>query len=274
MNRPKSQDGNWAARAAFWEKNAPKGESVTDELNQLLIELTDIEAGDHVLDLASGAGEPAISIALRVGKEGLVTALDAHAEMLAGAKLRASTLGLTNMKFEIAPMEDLPFGDDRFDAVTCRFGLMSSDDPPGTLRETRRVLKPEGKAAFMTHGVRERNTLSAVTEQVVQDFLGEQYECGAARQLRFSEAGSLQAVFAAAGLVDVGEREILRTVTRERSTRFWQGLLERRYGTWIEPLNAEQQTNLNAALEMAFEPYLKGDQYELLSSDMVGWGTA
>ena len=70
-------------------------------------------------------------------------------------------------------MEELPFDDDTFDAVTCRFGLMSSDDPAGTLREARRVLKPGRKAAFMTHGAQERNTLSNILEQVVRDVLDE-----------------------------------------------------------------------------------------------------
>ena len=80
----KQESGNWAARAAYWAKTAPESVSITDDLNQLLIELTEIRPGDHVLDLASGTGEPAISIALRVGGAGSVTALDAYPEMLAG----------------------------------------------------------------------------------------------------------------------------------------------------------------------------------------------
>jgi ubiquinone/menaquinone biosynthesis C-methylase UbiE len=270
----KPQGGNWGARAAYWDKNAPAGESVTDDLNQILIGLTGIDAGDRVLDLASGSGEPAISIALKVGARGSVTALDAHAEMLSGAERRASTLGLTNITFEIARMEELPFDDDKFDAVTCRFGLMSSEDPVGALREAQRVLKPGRKAAFMTHGNQERNTLSNVVEQVVRDVLGEREGSSAGRRLRFSEAGTLQEVFTAAGFENVGEREIRKTVTHERNTRFWRGLLERRHGPRLEALRAEEVAELNEALEMAFAPYLSDDQYELLSTDMAGWGTA
>ena len=102
MKKAESQNGNWGARGAFWDKNAPTGESVAVDLNQILIGLTSIAAGDQVLDLASGSGEPAISIALKVGARGSVTALDAHAEMLAGAERRASALGLNNITFEIA----------------------------------------------------------------------------------------------------------------------------------------------------------------------------
>ena len=274
VKKPTSQAGNWGARASYWDKNAPAGESVADDLNQILIGLTGIDAEDRVLDLASGSGEPAISIALRVGPRGAVTALDAHPEMLAGAERRASALGLTNITFEIARMEDLPFDDDKFDAVTCRFGLMSSDDPVGALREARRVLKHGRKAAFMTHGAQERNTLSDILEQVVRDVLGKREGSSAGRRLRFSEAGELQQVFTAAGFENVGERDILKTVTHGRNTRFWRGLLERRHGPQLESLRAEDLAELNEALEMAFAPYLSGDQYELQSADMAGWGTA
>ena len=274
LNKAKSQGGNWEARGAFWDKNAPTGESVADELNQILIGLTSIDVGCQVLDLASGSGEPAISIALKVGARGSVMALDAHAKMLTGAERRASTLGLTNITFEVARMEELPFDDDKFDAVTCRFGLMSSDDPVGTLRETRRVLKPGRKAAFMTHGAQERNTLSDILEQVVRDVLGKREGSGAGRRLRFSEAEDLRKVFTTAGFGNVGEREILKTVTHGRNTRFWRGLLERRHGPQLESLRAEELAELNEALGMAFAPYLSGDQYELQSADMVGWGTA
>lgn len=263
----------WTARAALWDKHAPEGESVTDELNQILIEITGIESGDNVLDLASGSGEPAISIALKVGAKGSVTALDAHDEMLAGARRRAAKLELSNMAFEIARMEDLPFADDTFDAVTCRFGLQSSEDAVQTLREARRVLKPAGKAGFMTHGVEERNTLSAVLAKVIHSTLPEESGETPPRRLRFRDAGSLRAVFDAAGFSEVGEREVLRTVIREGGSQFWQSLLERRYGSRLKALDAEGRSQLDAAIDEAFAVYLAGDHYELQSADMVAWGT-
>ena len=269
-----SYSAKWAERATFWEKNAPKGKSVTDDLNQLLIELTGIKPGDNVLDIASGSGEPAISIALKTGHKGRVTALDAHPEMLAGARTRAETLHLKNITFKISRMEDVPFADGTFDAVTCRFGLMSSDDPLETLRGVRRVLKTGKKAAFMTHGLRERNTASAVLAQVIQDELGNQDTLASlSKQLPFSEPGSLQEVFTTTEFRNVREREILKTITRESGSKFWESLLERRYGPRIEPLDCIQLAHLNAIIEAAFSPYLKGDHYELLSTDMVGWGT-
>jgi len=273
-NETKSHSTKWAERAAFWEKNAPKGKSITDDLNQLLIKLTNIKPGNDILDIASGSGEPAISIALKVGAKGRVTALDAYPEMLVGARKRAKILHLTNMTFEISQMEDLPFADGTFDAVTCRFGLMSSDDPLRTLQEVRRVLKTGKKAAFMTHGLYERNTASAVLAQVIQNELGDQDSLtNLSKQLPFSEPGTLQEIFTSAKFRNVGEREISKTVTRDGDSRFWRSLMERRYGPRLEPLDCIQLAHLNATIEAAFSPYFKGSHYELLSTDMVGWGT-
>ena len=56
-------------------KSAAMGQAVTDAL----VEYAQPAAGMRVLDLASGTGEPAISLASRVGEHGHVTALDLSA---------------------------------------------------------------------------------------------------------------------------------------------------------------------------------------------------
>ena len=266
--------GDWATRAAYWAKTAPDTVSTTDDLNQLLIALAEIEPGSRVLDIASGAGDPAISIALKVGAEGSVTALDASAEMLAGARKRATKLGLENISFENARMESLPFDAATFDAVTCRFGLMSAEDPVLALQGARRVLKPGKKAAYMTHGSREKNTLFAVLWPALFGFLGEDDDDRGARRYRFSETGSLETVFEAAGFTGVEEREVAKTVIREKGVRFWQTMLTRAFGARLEGFEESKIEALHACIEKAFEPWLVGDRYELLSTDMVAFGVA
>lgn len=265
---------DWAARGAHWAKTAPETVSTTDDLNQLLIALAEIGPGDNVLDIASGAGDPSISIALAVGPEGSVTALDASAEMLVGAQNRAEKLGLDNMVFENCPMESLPFDAATFDAVTCRFGLMSSTDPVLALKSARHVLKPGKKAAYMTHGTREKNTLFAVMWPAVSAFLGEDDNDAGARRYRFSEKGSLEKVFREAGFSRIEEREAAKINIREKDGRFWQTMLMRAFGTKLEGFDDARMEALHASIEDAFQPYLKGDHYELQSTDMVACGVA
>jgi ubiquinone/menaquinone biosynthesis C-methylase UbiE len=73
-------------------KSAAMGQSVTDAL----VEYARPESGMRVLDLASGTGEPAISLASRVGGQGHVTALDLSAGLLEIAAKRAQVRVLMN----------------------------------------------------------------------------------------------------------------------------------------------------------------------------------
>ena len=86
-------------------KSAAMGQPVTDAL----VEYARPVKGMKVLDLASGTGEPAISLASRVGPQGHVTALDLSAELLKIAETRARTRGLENLSTRQADAHSLPF---------------------------------------------------------------------------------------------------------------------------------------------------------------------
>src|SRR5579863_8571520 len=92
-------------------KSAAMGKAVTEAL----VEYAQPKPGMQVLDLASGTGEPAISLAARVGTRGHVTALDVSAELLEVAKGRADERGLRNFSTQQADAHSLPFAENSFD---------------------------------------------------------------------------------------------------------------------------------------------------------------
>src|SRR6266568_9004743 len=112
--------------AEKWKaKSAAMGQPVTDAL----VEYARPAVGMRVLDLASGTGEPAISLAVRVGPQGQVTALDLSADLLDIAEKRARTRELTNFTTQKADAHSLPFAEDSFDLGTSRFGVMFFREP-------------------------------------------------------------------------------------------------------------------------------------------------
>jgi len=88
-----------------------------------------------------------------------VTATDLGSGMLAVAEEGARAHGLTNLTFRQADAHALPFADETFDRVTCRFGAMYFADSPTAFREIYRVLKPGGRAAFIAWGAMVENPL-------------------------------------------------------------------------------------------------------------------
>src|SRR5580704_3442364 len=85
-------------------KSAVMGKAVTEAL----VEYAAAKPGMQILDLASGTGEPAISLAMQVGPQGQVTALDLSSDLLEIATGRARERGLENFVTQQADAHSLP----------------------------------------------------------------------------------------------------------------------------------------------------------------------
>ena len=135
---------NWAAIAEkfdLWLPHlAPVGESLLQVLNA--------RPGERILDLGSGTGEPALTLARELRGHVDITGIDSAAPMVAVARDKVAREGLQNVRFETMRAEDLEFPDDSFDRALSRFGVMLFDDPLRGTREMRRVLKSGGRFAI------------------------------------------------------------------------------------------------------------------------------
>jgi demethylmenaquinone methyltransferase/2-methoxy-6-polyprenyl-1,4-benzoquinol methylase len=106
--------------------------------------------GARVLDVATGTGMVAAELLARCG-DCSVVGIDQSAEMLAGARARFA--GDPRVELIEGQAERLPFEDASFDALTFTYLLRYVDDPPATLRELARVVKPGGRVASLEFGV-------------------------------------------------------------------------------------------------------------------------
>ncbi len=126
---------------------APVGDAMLSELK--------VSGGEKVLDIASGTGEPALTLAkqqLTITVEGV----DAAEGMINVAKAKVEKEKLTNISFSVMPAEKLDYADNSFDHITCRFGVMLFADPLAGLKEMHRVLKPSGTFVIAVWGDREK----------------------------------------------------------------------------------------------------------------------
>jgi SAM-dependent methyltransferase len=226
---------------------------MADRFNQPLLDAAEVAAGHRVLDLASGAGEPALSAARRVGPTGRVTASDLVPAMLAGARRRVAAAGLDGVAFEIADAEALPFADGSFDRITCRFGIMFFPRPERALAEARRVLKSGGRAAFMVWGAQADNAVFALIAGAVADVFGPDAAAPLARTFGFAAPGSLIRLMTAAGFAEAREQELRVSRRVPVGERFWDANL----AMTCAPLLAQDPAK-RAAVEAAIASRLPG----------------
>lgn len=139
-------------------------------VSRRLFELADIEADDTVLDVATGIGEPALTIARRLNPPGRVIAIDQSAALLEFARDRARVAGISNIDFRQMDADALDVPDRSVQAVVCRWGLMFLKDLGGALGRMRCSLVPGGGFAAAVWSRPERVPIVAVRRKVMRDF--------------------------------------------------------------------------------------------------------
>jgi SAM-dependent methyltransferase len=107
--------------------------------------LGEIKAGEHVVDIGSGAGFDSLIAARLVGPTGHVVGVDMTTEMLKKARDAAAEAGLDNVEFREGYGEALPVPDGWADVVISNGVLNLMPDKSAALREMSRVLKPTGR---------------------------------------------------------------------------------------------------------------------------------
>jgi ubiquinone/menaquinone biosynthesis C-methylase UbiE len=112
------------------------------EIHQLLIRTAGITADDEALDVACGPGLVACEVA-KVARH--VTGLDLTPAMIAQARERQQTLGLSNLTWVQGDAQPLPFPDASFSRVITRYSFHHFTDPRGVFAEMVRVCKPGGR---------------------------------------------------------------------------------------------------------------------------------
>lgn len=107
-------------------------------------EYADIEPGDAVLDLGSGAGNDCFVARAVVGEQGKVTGLDFTDEMVTKADINNRRLGFKNVHFVKGDIEEMPLPDNSYDVVISNCVINLVPDKEKAFSEILRVLKPGG----------------------------------------------------------------------------------------------------------------------------------
>jgi ubiquinone/menaquinone biosynthesis C-methylase UbiE len=136
-------------RDAFGEDIGQNSWLTSDEQDRFL-EWLDLSSGKTLLDVACGAGGPALRIAAATGCS--VIGIDVHEQAVTTASLLAIQLGLVERaEFRVADAtRSLPFSDATFDAITCIDAINHFPDRAYVIADWARLLTGERLAISET----------------------------------------------------------------------------------------------------------------------------
>jgi SAM-dependent methyltransferase len=163
-----AQREQWNKDGAAWRRWNPVLDRWYGEATRQMLDLARIRPGQRILDIAAGAGEPAVSAAKRVGPGGYVLATDISEGIVELALQVARERGLAQIETRAMDGEKLDLADASFDAVLCRLGLMYMPHPVTALREWRRALEAGGRVAVAVFSTPDRNAWGAMPASIIR----------------------------------------------------------------------------------------------------------
>jgi SAM-dependent methyltransferase len=194
----------WDQAADAWHRWGATLHDWLGPATDRMLDAAAIGPGDHVLDVAAGAGEQTISAARRVGPGGRVLATDISARILELAASEASRQGLANVQTRVVDGETLELPEASFDAVISRVGLIYFPDQARALAGMRRVLKPGGRLSAIVYSTPENNEFFSLPVSIIRRRaqLGPPLP-GQPGPFSLGAPGVIEAAYAAAGFRDV-----------------------------------------------------------------------
>jgi len=215
------QRQSWNKFSAGWKKwdkltmefMRPVGDEIIETINPVDKNL--------ILDIASGTGEPALTIASML-KEGKVFITDIANDMLVIAKENAVKRSIQNIESIVCDVCEMPFENNIFDGVSCRFGFMFFADMQSATNEIYRVLKSGAKVATAVWDIPEKNFwVTSVMGTINKNIEIPQTASGAPGMFRCCKPGLMKTLFENAGFKNIREKEVYLKLNTGTLEIFW-----------------------------------------------------
>ena len=254
------QKQSWNKFSAGWKKWDDMTMDFLKPMGQEIINTIKPAGKQVILDIAAGTGEPGLTIATMLDG-GKVVITDLAEDMLAITRENAATRGISNIETKACDVCELPFDDNSFDAISCRFGFMFFPDMQLAANEMLRVLKPDGKIATSVWNIPEKNFwVTATMGTINRNMELPPPPSGAPGMFRCCKPGLMKEIFEKAWFKNITEKEVTSKLRSGTIDRYW-GMM------------TEVGAPIVAALSKADEPMrqkIKKEVFELVGQKYPG----
>jgi SAM-dependent methyltransferase len=252
----------WVRAAEGWEKQADKFGKDALPVSTAMVEAIAPQPGHTILDLAAGIGDTGFLAAELIQPGGTLMTSDFAPEMLAAAQRRAEKLGVENVRFRQIDMSvpiDQPAA--TVDGVLCRWGYMLLEDPESALRDTRRILKQDGKVALAAWTQAEDNQWSTAPVKILQDRGILPPTAPGPGQFTWADPEVIRETMEAAGFIEPEIQAVEFIVNYPSIDDWWvaQTQMSTRTGDADRAMDYATRSDVLADLERAATPFLQPD---------------
>jgi ubiquinone/menaquinone biosynthesis C-methylase UbiE len=257
--------------AERWRRETRQRQELMAESTRRMLDAAALKPGDHVLDIAAGAGDQSLLAARIVGPQGSILATDLSPAMLKVAEDVIQQAGLTNVTTRVMNAEHLELEDLSFDAAICRMGLMFIPNLQSALTEILRVLKPGGKFAAVVWSSPEHNLLFSLPLTIIAKYTGNP-PFSTPGIFALADPATFEQALKQAGFRDVRIQTAPLHFRFESIEAFIQ-TRERTFADVRKRFSQEDQQRLLAEIRQALLPYEGPQGLAALGEALIGVGT-
>lgn len=215
------QEESWNKFSSGWKKWDDLVMDFLRPVGNEIIRMIEPKDKMVILDVASGTGEPGLTIASMLNG-GKVKLTDNSENMLVIAREKASRRGIYNIEIIACDACKLPFADNSFDAISCRFGFMFFPDMLLAAKEMLRVLKPGGRIAVSVWNVPEKNFwVTAIMGAISRNMELQAPPPDAPGMFRCSGDGFMFGLFSEVGLKNISQNEVTGKLNSKTFDVYW-----------------------------------------------------
>lgn len=255
------------AIAPTWERRADLIEQVITPIREWMVRELGPREGETVLELAAGVGDTGFDAAELLGPNGRLISSDFSPRMLEAARRRGTERGIDNAEYRTIDAGRIELADDSVDGVICRFAYMLLDDPVAALAETRRVLRPGGRAVLAVWGPPERNPFFAIVggKLIERGHMPPPEPPPAPGIFAIASPERARELLTAAGFGEVGTEEVDIRFPVPSIDEYVEFTADTAgpLGLVVRGLTSTDRNALKAELEEAFEPFSTDGGFEL-----------
>jgi SAM-dependent methyltransferase len=260
MSEEQSEFWNGAGGDA-WVAMQPVLDRMFAPIAELLADAAEARGAARVLDVGCGVGATTVAVAERLGEGAAVTGVDISAPMVEAAKERVA-FDDHPPRFLLADASEHSFGEDEFDLLVSRFGVMFFDDPTAAFTRLREAIAPGGGLRFVCWRSQEENPFLTTGARATAHLLPDAppHEADAPGPFAFADTERVRGMLADAGWSGVEfdpvdfrcafpESDLLRYLARIGSV-----------GAALREADDAKRSEVLRVAQAAYQPFVTGEE--------------